>query len=62
MATQYWCCDYGCGFQDESLSSVERHEMECDLNPENSSESEPEEIISVDNNEKLPMCNSNYFH
>ncbi len=35
MATQLWCCDFGCGFTDESKSSVERHERDCNLNPSN---------------------------
>ena len=41
MPTQLWCCDY-CGFQDEAKSSVEKHEENCDLNP-NNTDNETEE-------------------
>ena len=35
MATQLWCCDYGCGYTEENKYRVELHEEHCDLNPEN---------------------------
>jgi hypothetical protein len=33
MATEYWVCDFGCGYHSESKRDVETHEDNCDLNP-----------------------------
>lgn len=32
MPTQYWTCDFGCGYHSESKRDVEKHEENCDLN------------------------------
>jgi hypothetical protein len=46
MATQLWCCDFGCGYTEESEYRVKEHEIFCNLNPDN--EPDIEELIEED--------------